>query len=98
MKILIVCLVALAVIAYFAKNHADDIANQNREIAALRTELAAVKVARPANGTLAQQAECAAKAELERRKNGGAARDATKVVVNTAVGHYIVDPRIQTRQ
>ena len=88
MKILIVCFVSLAVVAYLAKSHADDIANRNREIAVLKTELVAMKVAHPVNGTLAQQAECAAKAELELRKNGGAAHDATKVLVNTAVGHY----------
>lgn len=69
------------------KEHADLSGKQECEILELRNRVELVKRKIPTNGTLYQQATCAAPASLERRKPQGMG-GGSKVVMFTAVGHY----------
>jgi hypothetical protein len=75
--------------AYLVQNKSDTISRQQQEISTLTQQLENEKNAVPKNGTLAQQATCAAQADAERRKMRSSPNDGgSKVAVATAVGHF----------
>jgi hypothetical protein len=83
--VLILC---VAFVAYLTKRNSDRINMQDGEIAALKSEVEVLKKA-TANGTIAQQAACAERADLKQRELISQSRSpGSKISVARAVGHF----------